>query len=78
MLMWPPCRNQREGVLRASGSFSIELVSVIESQSIRADRVLRGSRDEMRPLSLRKGKLSPRHRELAKVSLATEPGREPL
>lgn len=47
MLMWPPCRNQREGVLRVSGSFSIELVSVIESQSIRAERVLRGDRDEM-------------------------------
>lgn len=47
MLMWPPCRNQREGVLRASSSFSIELVSVMESQSIRAAHVLRGDRDEM-------------------------------
>lgn len=47
MLMWPPCRNQREGGLRVSGSFSVELVSVLESQSIRAERVLRGDGDEM-------------------------------
>ena len=47
MLMWPPCRNQREGVLRASGSFSVELVSVMESQSIRAESMLGGNLDEM-------------------------------
>lgn len=47
MLMWPQSRNQREGVLRASGSFSTELVSVLKSQSISAESVLRGDRYEM-------------------------------
>lgn len=45
--MWPPCGNQREGSPQASGSVSTELVSVIESQSIRAESMLRGDLDEM-------------------------------
>lgn len=46
MLMWPPCGNQREGVLRASGSFSTELFSVTKSQRIRTESWLRGDQDE--------------------------------
>lgn len=78
MLMWPPCGNQREGVLRVSGSFSIELVSVMESQSVRAEGMLRGDLDEMNASQFDDRETEPKQRELTRVSLAVEPGHGPL
>ena len=77
MLMWPPCGNQREGVLRASGSFSVELVSVMELQSVRAEGMLRGDLDETNASQFDDREIEPRKRELTRVSLAAEPEHEP-
>lgn len=78
MLMRPPCGNQREGVLRASGSFSVELVSVMELQSVRAEGMLRGDLDETNASQFDDRETEPRQRELIRASLAAVPGREPL
>lgn len=78
MLMRPPCGNQREGVLRAGGSFSVELVSVMELQGVRAEGMLRGDLDEMNASQCDDRETEPRQRELTRVSLAVEPGHEPL
>lgn len=72
MLMWSSCRNQSGGSPQGKCFFSsIELVSVMESQSIRAERALRGYQNEMNTSQLA-------DRELAQVSLPMEPGHEPL
>lgn len=78
MLMRPPCGNQREGVLRAGGSSSVELVSVMELQGVRAEGMLRGDLDEMNASQCDDRETEPRQRELTRVSLAVEPGHEPL